>query len=85
MRQVFALLSQVLKTKAYACFLVGRSIIHGKVIDNAASLEKAAAPNGFRKVARVERRILQTRKSFNPTVSTINQESIVVFQLEGVS
>ena len=80
MRQVFGLLSRVMKPQAYACFLIGRSVIHGKTIDNAALLEQAAAPNGFRRVAKVERKIPQTRKSFNPAVSTINQESVVIFQ-----
>ena len=42
MRTTFELLFQVMKPRAKACFLVGRSIIHGRVIDNVALLERAA-------------------------------------------
>ena len=83
MRQVFYLLSRVMRRNAHACFLIGRSIIRGRRIDNALLLEKAALSNGFSKIARVERKIPQSQKTFNPAVSTINEESVVVFRLEG--
>jgi site-specific DNA-methyltransferase (cytosine-N4-specific) len=83
MTQVFYLLSKVMMPQALACFLVGRSIIHGKTIDNSSLLKRAAETNGFLQVAKVERRINQTRKAFNPVVSTINQESIILFMTGG--
>ncbi|MGD0857025.1 MAG: DNA methyltransferase [Dehalococcoidia bacterium] len=82
MSQVFRLLTQVMKTGALACFIVGRSLVHGHIIDNGAVLERAALPNGFRRVAQVERVIKRNKKAFNPTVSNINTESIILFQLE---
>ena len=83
MTQVFYLLSKIMMPQALACFLVGRSIIHGKTIDNSSLLKRAAETNGFLQVAKVERRISQTRKAFNPVVSTINQESIILFMTGG--
>jgi len=85
MGQVFNLLSRVMRQNTYACFLVGRSIIRGRRIDNALLLEKAALSNGFSKVASVERKIPQSQKTFNPAVSTISEESVVVFRLDGAN
>jgi len=66
----------------FCCFLVGRSVIHGRVVDNAHLLAKAAAVHGFSLTAHASRRIPRTRKAFNPVNGSIEQESIVVFQLE---
>src|SRR5207247_8794998 len=55
MSHCFRLLSQVMRIDAFACFVVGRSIIHGREIDNEALLERAALPQGFRKMASVQR------------------------------
>ena len=85
MSRCFGLLGQVMRLGSFACFLVGRSIIHGQRIDNVALLERAALPHGFLKVGAVERKIPQTRKAFNPTHSKINDETIIIFRLEGTS
>jgi site-specific DNA-methyltransferase (cytosine-N4-specific) len=79
----FKLLARVMRKGRYACFVVGRSIIHTRQIDNEALLVRAAEPHGFRKAASVERTIRATRKSFNLAHGTINREQIVVFELEG--
>jgi DNA modification methylase len=83
MTQVFHLLSRVMIPRALACFLVGRSILRGKKIDNGRLLKRAAEANGFSYVAEAERKISQTRKAFNPAVSTINQETILLFMAGG--
>ena len=83
MGKCFKLLSKVMLPRAKACFLVGRSIIHGRVIDNAKILERAAQRNGFAVEELIERRIPTTRKAFNPSNSKINQEQLMVFSLEG--
>jgi site-specific DNA-methyltransferase (cytosine-N4-specific) len=80
MTRVFSLLATVTTADAYACFIVGRSIIHGRVIDNAALLERAASTHGFRRVADVVRSIPLTRKAFNPAHGAINSESLLVFR-----
>lgn len=84
MARCFWLLSQVMENERYACFVVGRSIIHGRKIDNEALLERAAMRHAFCKVGSVERNIATNRKSFNPAHGTINRERIVVFQLRSL-
>ena len=42
MGRLFRLLARVMRPGAYACFVVGRSIIHSREIDNASLLGRAA-------------------------------------------
>jgi site-specific DNA-methyltransferase (cytosine-N4-specific) len=79
----FGLFRECMSPTAIVCFLVGRSIIRGKVIDNAALLEAAARANGFSLLASADRAIPTTRKSFNPAHSTISAERLLVFQRKG--
>jgi site-specific DNA-methyltransferase (cytosine-N4-specific) len=83
MGRCFWLLARVLRQGCHACFVVGRSVIHGREIDNEALLERAAAQHGFRKAASVGRTIAAHRKSFNLAHGTINRERIVVFTRGG--
>lgn len=78
----FELLAQVMRPGAKACFLIGRSIIHGRVIDNVALLQRASEPHGFVTHGIVERAIPSTRKTFNPAHSKIDREHVVVFTLQ---
>lgn len=78
----FHLLAQVMKPGARACFLVGRSIIHGRIIDNVALLQRAAHPHGFLTEGIIERRIPASRKTFNPVHGKINKEHLIVFALQ---
>jgi DNA modification methylase len=77
----FRLLAQIMNQGAKACFLVGRSVIHGKVIDNVALLQRASKPYGFVTEGIVKRNIPTTRKTFNPAHGTINEEHLIVFSL----
>jgi hypothetical protein len=77
----FHLLSQVMLPGAKACFLVGRSIIHGREIDNTTLLIRAARPHGFDVHDVVERDIPPRRKSFNPSHGKITREHLIVFWL----
>jgi DNA modification methylase len=81
MTQCFWLLSKVLNQGGYACFVVGRSIIHGREIDNEAILERAASIHGFRLMGSADREIAASRKSFNLSHAKIKREGIVVFRL----
>jgi len=83
MASCFSLLSKVMMPRAKACFLVGRSIIHGRRIDNLAILKRAAESQGFLLEASVERRIPNTRRTFNPSHGNINKEHVAIFSLEG--
>lgn len=79
MAKCFDLFRQVTVPTSLVCMLVGRSVIRGEVIDNAALLRAAAAGYGFRHLGSVRREIPSTRKSFNPAHGTINVETLLVF------
>lgn len=77
----FCLLSQVMLPHAKACFLVGRSIIRGREIDNAALLRRSAEPHGFKFEGAVERSIPPSRKASNPSHGKITKEHVIIFSL----
>jgi site-specific DNA-methyltransferase (cytosine-N4-specific) len=78
MSKTFELISSVLIPDGYACFIVGRSKIHGKIIDNAKIIEDAASKFGFYTLSRTERVIAAGRKSFNLSHANIKTETILV-------
>ena len=79
MSHCFSLFRKVTLPLALVCIVIGRSIIKGEVIDNAALLNSAAAEHGFQHLASTTRRIPTTKKAFNPTHGTINDETILIF------
>ncbi len=79
MATVFALLASVTQPSALLCFIIGRSIIHGRRVDNLALLERAASRHGFRRLLAIQRTIPSTRKAFNPSHSTISSENLAIF------
>lgn len=80
MRDTFKLISKVLVKDGYACFVIGRSKIHGKIVDNADIIQAVAAELGFSTCARIERTISSTRKSFNLSHANIKTETVLVLQ-----
>lgn len=80
MSAVFRLLRGVVISGGYACFQVGDSKIHGRVVDNAELLRLAAAPFGFTNIETIRREIPLTRKAFNPSHARIREERILVFR-----
>jgi len=80
MRDTFKLIAKVLVKNGYACFVIGRSKIHGKIIDNANIIQAVAAEHCFSTSARVERTISSTRKSFNLSHANIKTETVLVLQ-----
>jgi len=80
MTQVMDLLFSVMVSGAYACFVVGRSKIHGNTVDNSAIIANVGAAYGFEEVGRVERVIAATRKSFNLSHANIKTETILVLR-----
>lgn len=81
MTETFRLLSQLMVTGSYACFVIGRSKIHGKIIDNAAIIEKVSAGFGFQQVFSTDRVLSANRKSFNLSHANIKTETIIVLRL----
>jgi site-specific DNA-methyltransferase (cytosine-N4-specific) len=80
LRDIFEWLKPRLKTKGYACFVVGDSTLAGERIDNASLLSDCARDIGFREIVRIGRTISSTRKAFNPVIGKIKTENIVVLQ-----
>lgn len=80
MERSFKLFNELLVFGGKACFVVGRSIIQGREIDNAKLLERAATANGFDLMGSASRKIPTTRKAFNPKHGRIEEESVLVFQ-----
>ena len=80
MAHCFGLFRKVTVPGAIACVVIGRSIIRGEVVDNAALLRRAADQHGFAMLASAERRIPRTRKASNPSHGNITTENILVFQ-----
>lgn len=80
MRDTFKLINKVLVKRGYACFVIGRSKIHGKIVDNADIIQAVAAEIGFSTSARIERTISSTRKSFNLSHANIKTETVLVLQ-----
>jgi len=77
---ILGLLRSVLVPGGFACFLMGRSKIHGRIIDNAALLETAAVNAGFLPVFKTERTIAPRRKSFNLSHAKIRTETLLVLK-----
>ena len=78
MAQTFDLIRTVLVPGGYACFVIGRSRIHGRVVDNARIVEEAA--RGFDLVFSTERTLAASRKSFNLSHANIKTESVLVLK-----
>ena len=80
MQKVLELLHSVMIPDGFACFLVGRSKIHGRTVDNASIIQSAALASGFTPVFKCERYISPRRKSFNPSYANIKTETLLVFR-----
>ena len=80
MTKIFDLIKAVLVKDGYACFVIGRSRIHGRIVDNASIIEEVAQVAGFQSVCVAERVIAAKRKSFNLSHANIKTESIIILQ-----
>lgn len=78
MRTTLTSVSKVLHPNGYAAFVVGRSKIHGEIVDNAGIIQNVGAELGFRVEYRAERNISSTRKSFNLAHANIKTETVLV-------
>jgi len=79
MGQCFNLFYRILGSSGFVCLIVGRSIIHGKTIDNSALINEVAKKEGFVAIAQVARAIPKYKKAFNPKTSQINSEDLLIF------
>ncbi len=80
MKATFSLINSVLVKGGHVCFVVGRSKIHGQIIDNGEIINNVATEQGFEGVLRFERVINANRKSFNLSHANIKTETMLVFK-----
>lgn len=80
MQTLFELLQAVVIDSGHVCVVIGRSKIHGNVIDNAELISEVAKKEGFDLLAKLPRSIARTRKSFNLSHANIKNEHILVFK-----
>lgn len=80
MSAIFAWLRIHLRAGRYACFVVGDSIIGGQKYSNADLIAGVAASHGFAQVSRIDRRMQDTKKAFNPAYGKIKAEQILILQ-----
>lgn len=80
METLLRFLARVTVREACVCIVVGRSIIHGRRIDNAKDIEAIAHRLGFVTEFVHERKIAATRKAFNLSHANIKTETILVLR-----
>lgn len=77
---LFNLFNSVVVEGGHVCVVVGRSKIHGRIVNNAELVSKVAEDTGFEVLATIPRRIASTRKSFNLSHARIKTEHLLVFR-----
>jgi len=65
---------------AYVCFVIGRSKIHGEIIENEKLIQSIGENKGFSHITTIKRTIRSNRKSFNLSHARIKEEYIVILQ-----
>jgi tRNA G10 N-methylase Trm11 len=80
MTRAFAAWAPALVPNGWIAIVVGRSRIHGEIVDNATMIQEVARDFGFDNQYRVEREILRSRKSFNLSHANIASESVLVMR-----
>ena len=85
MEATFRLMKDVIVDGAYACFVVGRSKIHGDIVDNANIIEDVGRSMGFSRVFAAERVLSAKRKSFNLSHANIKTETVLVLRHGGAA
>ena len=80
LNQLFSFLNKACVKEAFVCFVIGKSKIHGRIIDNEVLVSEAGEMNGFRHLTTIPRKIKLSRKSFNLFHARIKEEFIVILQ-----
>lgn len=80
MQTVLELLNASVVNGGHICIVVGRSKIHGEIIDNANIILEIGKTLGFKAVANLSRKIASSRKTFNLSHANIKSENILIFE-----
>lgn len=65
---------------AYSVFIIGRSKIHGEIVNNDLIIQDAGVKSGFSHITTLKRSVKSSRKSFNLSHARIKEEFIVIHQ-----
>lgn len=77
---IFNWLSEQVNPGGYICFVIGDSIIKGRKIRNDELMVYAAKQNGLSVEARIDRRLQEEKKAFNPKIGRIKEEHVIILQ-----
>ncbi|MBS1530773.1 MAG: RNA methyltransferase [Bacteroidetes bacterium] len=80
MNKLFDFFSKNCIKDGFVAFIIGRSKIHGRIIENEKIIKEAGEKFGFVLTDSIERTINPFRKSFNLSHARIKQEYLVVMQ-----
>lgn len=80
METLFKFLYTNSKNGAFSAFIIGRSKIHGEIINNETIIENAGIRSGFNHITTLQRTVKSSRKSFNLSHARIKDEFIVIHQ-----
>ncbi len=78
------LLSRVMTRDGLVCFVIGRSKIHGQIVNNAEIIQNVAGAFGFERECAAERVVSPNRKSFfNLSHANIKTETVLMLRYVG--
>lgn len=80
MSHVFNLFDATLVPGGIVCIVIGRSVIKGREINNARMMIEIGTEHNYEILADIEREIIASRKSFNPSYGKIKTENIIVMR-----
>jgi len=80
MQKVLELLWTNVVKDGHVCLVIGRSKIHGKIVDNATILLEIAKQVGFVPLVNLTRKLAASRKTFNLSYANIKTENLLVFR-----
>jgi DNA modification methylase len=80
MKHVLGLMWTSLVKNGHACVVIGRSKIHGEIVDNASIMVDLAQSIGFDVVANLPRTLAPSRKTFNLSHANIRTENLLIFK-----
>lgn len=84
METLFQFLYDNSKNRAYSVFIIGRSKIHGEIINNEEIIKDAGIKSGFDYITTITRTVKSSRKSFNLAHARIKEEYIVIHQKQSI-
>lgn len=80
MQTVLNLLNTCVVSSGHICIVIGRSKIHGEIIDNARIILEIGKTLGLKSIANIPRQISSSHKAFNLSHANIKSENILVFE-----